>query len=172
MGFGQQASRWQLALLALGALAGLLLAGSGLVTCGPLQSRQLPANAVARVDQTIITRERYAQVLQDLASDSREPIDGLDREFVINRMIDEELLIQRGVELGMVESSAEIRKALAASVIAQITAETTAQPPSESDLRQLYASDPEFFRSSARYHVRWKRIDGTGAHQPDSRLWH
>ena len=74
---------------------------------------------------------------------------------------DEELLILRGMELGLAESSPEIRKAIAASVIAQVVAEAEARPPAEEDLRRLYESDPGFFTSSARYRLQWLRLRGS-----------
>ncbi len=151
-------ARSRLALLALGAVAGLIMAASGLVERRSPATSELPANAIARVGGQIITQERYSQVLNDLAADKRAPLSAADRQFVIDRLIDEELLIQRGMELGLAESSPRIRKALASAVISQLTAEAEANLPDEEALRDLYDSDPDFFTSTARYRLHWLRI--------------
>jgi len=145
-------------LLALGASAGLIIAASGLVERRLLSPGELPVDAIARVGGKIITKERYLQVLNDLAADKRAPLSIQDRQFVIDRLVDEELLIQRGMELGLADSSPQIRKALAGEVIGQLTAEAEANLPDEEALRVLYESDPEFFTNTARFRLRWLHI--------------
>lgn len=156
----EYSDRMRVVLLALGAGAGLTIAASGLIVSWTLSPGELPDNAVARVGGKIITQERYRQLLNDLAADRRAPLSAQDRQFVIDRLIDEELLILRGMELGLAEFSPEIRKAMAAGVIAQLAAEAQASPPGEEALRRLYESDPEFFTSTARYRLRWLRMPG------------
>ena len=151
-------TRKRVALLALGACAGLIMAAAGLVERWSRSPDELPVGAIARVGEQIITQERFLQVLNDLAADQRAPLSAEDRQFVIDRLIDEELLIQRGMELGLAETSPQIRKALAAAVIGQLTAEAEASLPSEEALHRLYESDPEFFTSTARFRLRWLRI--------------
>lgn len=149
-------------LLAFGALAGLVLAATGLVdrwaVPGSNPGGGLPGFAVARVGETYIPRSRYVELLSDLETDKRTPLTAADRQFVLDRLIDEELLILRGMELGLPESSPPIRKAIAAAVIAQVATESDATPPGEDALRQLYQSDPEFFAATARYQLRWWRL--------------
>ncbi len=155
-----QSSRKRLILLGIGAMSGVFLAASGLVEQWTLSPSELPADSVARVRGNSISAERYQQLLRDLATDKRESLTGDDRRFVLNRLIDEELLILRGMELGLAQSSPEIRKALAAAVIAQVVAEAEASPGSEEDLHRLYESDPDFFTSAARYRLWWLRTQG------------
>jgi hypothetical protein len=158
MPVAEYSSRMRVTLLALGACAGLVIAASGLVEHWSSSPGSLPVGAIARVGEQIITQERYLQVLNDLATDKRVPLSAKDRQFVIDRMVDEELLIQRGMELGLADSSPQIRKALAAAVIAQLTAEAEAKLPGEEALRHLYESDPEFFTSMARFRLLWLRL--------------
>jgi hypothetical protein len=155
-------NRKRLVLLALGATSGLILAATGLVDRWSPPSSQLPANAIARVGERVILKERYLELLSDLEADKRTPLNADDRLFVLNRLIDEELLIMRGIELGLHEISPQIRKTIAAAVIAQLAAEAEAATANEATLRQLYESDSEYFTTSARYHVRWWYLPGTG----------
>lgn len=154
----EYSARTRVALLALGACAGLIMAAAGLVERWSRSPDELPVGAIARVGGKIITQARYRQVLNDLAADKRVPLSAQDRQFVIDRLVDEELLIQRGIELGLADSSPQIRKALAAAVISQLAAEAEASLPDEQALRRLYESDPEFFTSTARFRLRWLRL--------------
>jgi hypothetical protein len=152
----------RLVLLTLGATAGLLLAASGLVKSWSLSSGAVPANAIALVGDRVILQERYLELVNDLAADKRTPLNADDRLFALDRLIDEELLIMRGIELRLPETSPEIRKSIAAAVIAQIAAEAEATAPDEAALRRLYETDSEYFTTTARYRLRWWRIAGSG----------
>jgi hypothetical protein len=153
-------TRTRLVLLILGAITGLVLAGANLVERWSLPSRALPEDAIAQVGDRLIPQERYQQLLHDLATDKRTPLSDEDRQFVLDRLIDEELLIMRGVELRLVETSPEIRKAIASNVIMQVVAEAQATVPDEVELHSLFESDPGFFVHSSRYRVIWWRLDG------------
>ena len=58
-------------LLALGALAGLLMAGYGLLRQAP-GSNDLPVSAVARVNDALISRDNYERALARLAEESAD----------------------------------------------------------------------------------------------------
>lgn len=141
----------------------MILAASGLVDKRAPSSGPLPANAIARVGDQVILRERYLELVNDLAADKRAPLNEDDRQFALDRLIDEELLIMRGIELGLPETSPEIRKSIAAAVIAQIAAEAEATTPDEAELRRLYETDAGFFSTTARYRLHWWRVPGSDA---------
>jgi len=155
--------RLRLALLAAGAASGLLLAASGIIGRWSLSGNDLPEHTIARVGGQLISEARYLQLLYDLAADKRSPLSDEDQRFALDRLIDEELLIQRGIELGLPSNSPAVRKAIASEVIAQVAAETEAAVPDEGDLHRLYESDSAFFTSEAHYRVRSWRLPGAGA---------
>jgi len=155
-----QKNATSLLLLGLGAATGLVLAAADLVSKGAFQTRALPPAAIAKVGDHLIPRSRYAELLSDLEADKKTPLSAEDREFVLDRLIDEELLILRGIELGLPESSPGVRKSLAASVIAHIAAESKSRAPDEASLRQFYESNKEFFSSTDRYQLRWWILPG------------
>jgi len=170
-GPGQQNSqRMRFLLLGTGAIVGLVLAATELAGRAGTQTTELPGDLIARVGGKGITAGRYQAVLQDLESDRRGASEADNRDLALQRLIDEELLVQQGVRMGLVESLPEIRKALATAVIAQTVAEAEAVKPGESDLRELYASDPEFFTRNARYRVAW--LVGSTAASSDLRDAH
>lgn len=155
-------TRTRLPLLTLGAVVGLLMAAAGLVERWSLPSGDLPGDAIARVGDQLISRQRYQQLISDLATDKRMPLSDEDRQFTLDRLVDEELLIMRGIELGLAETAPNIRKAIAAAMIAQIAAEAEATPPDEAALRHLYETDAEYFTATGRYRLRWLLLPGTG----------
>lgn len=150
--------------LAIGAAAGLALAASGLVERWTLTPDALPDHTIARVNGHDISARRLEELLSDLAADKRSALTPEDRRFALDRLIDEELLILRGLELGLPASSPQVRKALAAAVLAQLTAEAQAAPPDDAALRDIYEADADYFTRGARYRLRWYRLpDGQPA---------
>lgn len=149
--------RMRLMLLAGGAVLGLLAAASELVGRAGQQTAALPRDVVARVGGRDISIARYQAVLDDLAADRRAALTPADKSFALQRLIDEELLVLRGLQMGLAESLPEVRKAVATAVIAQTVAEAEAVKPGEEDLRELYRADAAFFARTARYRVVWLR---------------
>ena len=62
----------------------------------------------ARVGGTEISREKYLLQLDGLNSDKRAPLNKEDKAFVLERMIEEELLIQRAKDLGLFSTNTMI----------------------------------------------------------------
>ena len=142
-------------LLALGAAAGLAAATFGLMTpgAGPATG-ELPAEAVASVNGALIRRADYERLLAGLASDSRNPIDDEARRHVLDRMIDEELLVQRAVELGLVEVDRRVRADLTSNLIQSVVSSAEEGEPTRSELEAFYAEEGEFFMRPGRLRVR------------------
>jgi len=142
-------------LLAAGAAGGLLLAALGLLSKGGGNATgALPADAVAALDGALIRRADYERVLAGLVSDSRNPVDEATRRRVLDRMIDEELLVQRALDLGLAQADRRGRADLTSSLIASVVADAEDEEPSDADLQQLYERDRDFFTRPARLHVR------------------
>lgn len=149
-------------LLALGAFAGLVVAGIGILQQeAPVDS--LPENAVARVNDVLISRDLYERTISRSIDYAGRPVTG-DDAMMLQRLIDAELLVQRGVELGMTESDAAVRQAVIDSLIASVTAEADAANPSDDDLAQHLADNPERFSYIAKAAVQaWQTDDESAA---------
>ncbi len=141
-------------LLALGAALGISLAAAGLLTSSRNPSQPLPDTAVARVNGEIIQVEDYQRVLSALAQDKRDNVDDALRKHVLDRLIDEELLVQRGQELGLVRHDSKVRKDLATAVIDSIVAEYGDVQPSDRELQAFYDEHQDFFTGPGRVRVR------------------
>ena len=141
-------------LLVLGAGLGVVLAAAGLVTSGRGVSPLLADNAVARVNGEPIRVEDYQQVMNALAQDKRDPLEEADRQRVLDRLIDEELLVQRGLELDMPRRDSKVRKDLTAAVIDAVVTEVGDVQPSDAELQRFYDEHRDFFTAPGRLRVR------------------
>lgn len=139
--------RRSLALLALGALVGLCLAGYGLFSAPAGNSTALPPGAVARVNQGQILLTDFRTQTETLYDTSFDKTTLEQRKQVLDSMIAEELLVQRGLEIGLPNTNAEVRDALVSAVNLQSTTDVEARPPTEAQLRAYHAAHPERYVS-------------------------
>ena len=146
------ASRRGRLLLIAGAGLGLALAAYGTFAPGDGRSGPGPGE-VARVNATPITRLELERALARVAADTRGPVSDGERRRVLERLIDEELLVQRGVALGLVASDPTVRKALATAVIASVVADASAAAPTDAELAEFYAANRAYFAVPGRVRV-------------------
>ena len=146
----QRRARW---LLAAGAALGIGLAASGVLA--PSRDAGLGPGAAARVNQVEIPRVAWERRLERLATERRSPVDDAARALVLERMIEEELLVQRAVEIGLLRSHPPVRKALVSALIAGIVSEAESRDAPEAELRRFHRENRGFFGSPARLRV-WR----------------
>jgi hypothetical protein len=141
-------------LLLAGSLAGLVLAAAGLLASGRDPGAILPADAVARVDGVAIRGDDYRRALASVAGDRRTPPDEALRRHVLDRLVDEELLVQRGLALGLARVDPRVRRELAAAVAGIAVAGADGREPTAGELAAFYAAEGAFFAGAGRLHVR------------------
>jgi parvulin-like peptidyl-prolyl isomerase len=136
-------------LLALGAVLGIFLAAFGL-----LEPSQFPRDdGAARVNQTVISQDSYQRLLNAMQSDKRSPLTKEDRKLILDRMIDEELLVQRGVELGLLELNSSVRNTLVRAVTTSVITGDELYVPTEQELQDFYQENIALFTQPARLHL-------------------
>lgn len=148
-----------LLILWIGTLLGLALAAYGIVRDRGDARAALGDSVAAKVNHTIISREVYDTQIGRLASDKKNPMTAEDRAHVLERMVEEELLIQRGVEIGLVERNRPVRAALVQAMINAIIADTRAMEIPASDLQKFYQENAAYFVRSAHLHVAVLRMN-------------
>jgi len=136
-----------------GLLLGLALAGLSLVDRRAERQAALGDALIAQVNHVGVAREAYQTQLEGLAGDKRNEITDDDRAHVLERMIEEELLIQRGVEIGLVEQNRPVRAAIADAMISAITAETQARAVSDDELEDYYEDNQAYFSRAPQLQV-------------------
>lgn len=135
------------------AAAGLVLDRSGV---------DLPPGAVARVNQRLILRDAWLRAVAAVASDRRGQLTAEDKRRILDRLIDEELLVQHGIALGLVERDARIRSELVSQVMLAATS-VAATEAADSDLRKFYLDNQSFFTPPARLRIAAWHLDADGA---------
>ncbi|HJY81583.1 MAG TPA: peptidyl-prolyl cis-trans isomerase [Candidatus Binatia bacterium] len=151
-------TRWRASmLLGVGVTVGILLAAAGALM--PTAS-DFSGNIVARVNGKAITSHEVELVLQRLDRNGAAPAE--ERREALQRLIDQELLVQRGVAIGLLESDRTVRKALVMAMIDAIVAEVVAEEPTEEELRAFYDSHTAVFTLPARVYVQQIYCGGNG----------
>jgi len=129
--------------------AGLGLAVAVVTALGPLETGPDEAAVVARVGDGVVTRDALDRALAALAEDKRNPIDAAERARVLDRLIDEEALVQRGIQLGLPESDLAVRKAIVDAMLQFAAADSAAKTPTDAELRAFYDGRPDLFREAS-----------------------
>ena len=159
--------RRSMALLALGALVGLAIAGYGLFTARGTRSRSVPPEAVALVNQRPILRSDFmAQAQAQFAL----PFDELtveQRATTLEDMLAEELRMQRGLEIDLPSYDPDVRSALVAGVELEVAADVVAQQPTDEQLHAFYEANKSKYSSEGVLRLRDLVVteDGTRDHK-------
>ncbi len=144
-----RASRW----LGLGALVGLALAAIGLLGNQP-DTAVLPDGTIARVNGTMLRSDDFERLVAAVLEDMRTPDEAKARKRVLDRMIDEELLIQRALELGLAHLDRKVRADLTSAMINSVVEDTREVEPNEEELEEFYAENRDYFVRPGRLHAR------------------
>jgi parvulin-like peptidyl-prolyl isomerase len=135
-------------LLGVGMVFGVVLAAVGAL--GP-SFAPLSDGVVARVNGKAIAERELTLALARLGNTATSSPQ--QQREALNYLIDQELLVQRGVAMGLLQSDHTVRKAIAMTVIDNIVAGVLAKEPSEVDLRTFYDAHQAVFTMPARVWV-------------------
>jgi parvulin-like peptidyl-prolyl isomerase len=141
-------------MLAAGALVGLVIAGYGLFTAKGTRTRGVPPEAIALVNQRQILRSDFMTQAQAEFTVPFAQTTRAQRDKVLDDMINEELLMQRGLEIDLPSYDPDVRTALVAGVELEVTAEVIAQQPTTEELRTFYEAHKERYSSEALMQLR------------------
>jgi parvulin-like peptidyl-prolyl isomerase len=139
-------------LLVAGAALGIGLAVASLLDLGGAAA-ELPASDVARVNGVPIRSADYLRAVAALASDRRGELSDEDKRHILDRLIDEELLVQYGVDLGLMRSDRRVRGDLVTTVLAAQVASVEGLEPSPQEVERFYAANRDFFATPGRLRV-------------------
>jgi parvulin-like peptidyl-prolyl isomerase len=157
-------------LLVAALLAGLAAALFGLI--GPNGSAaRLPPHAAARAGDDLIPRTAYEQALAAVAADKRDPLDAADRRRVLERLVDEALLVRHGLDLELVRRTPALRDRLVTTVLQNVRAEADARSFDEAAVRAFYERHPARFRGPDSLHLRVLRVPERGRAEAALAAW-
>jgi parvulin-like peptidyl-prolyl isomerase len=121
-----------------GAVVGLAIAGVGLFTAKGTSTLMVPPEDVALVNQQPISRIDYIALLQTTYSTDLANATAAQKQRVLNDMIEEELLVQRGKELDVAAVDPQVRTAIVAAVEEQAAMTAFTADPDEQKLRVYF----------------------------------
>jgi len=154
-------------------LAGGMLVGAALAVFYIVRipdTAEPSTDTVAWVNDRPISRASYENALQAVAGDRKDgTLRADDRERVLERLIDQELLIDRAIELGLHERDPQIRNQLATAMIDFLVrrAEDEASAADEAELHAFYEEQQFRFERSPQYRV---AVEGGAVPLPDGLL--
>lgn len=146
-------TRLRTTLLVIASISGVLLA---LGTSVDLDVGAKPDTVT--VNGQAIEAQEFERALAAIAKDKRNPVTDNDAARIMSRLIEEELLIQRGVEIGLVDRDRAVRSALVAAVIDHALVSVRSDPIDETQLRQWYTENTELFVQQPHFYV--QRVQG------------
>lgn len=155
------------ALLIAAMLAGLALAAVPLVERAPKTETSIPEDVAAVVNGVPIEQAEYDRALEALAADSRTPLSEEDAQYVLSRLIEQELLVQRALELGFDQRDRTVRNTLVTAMVQMILAEAESETFTDEEVRAFYEENADYFTRTGRVHVREIRVPVTDSMPED-----
>ena len=143
----EPSARRSLILLALGAVIGLGIAGFGLFTAKGTASHTVPPEMAALVNQKPILVSDYVNQLQSEFGVPVAQASTAQKKKVLNDMVNEELMVQRGMEMDLPGSDPDVRSALVAGVELQNSANVIAKQPTHDEMAAYYAAHKDRYRT-------------------------
>ncbi|MEK9649944.1 MAG: GNAT family N-acetyltransferase [Gammaproteobacteria bacterium] len=127
------------------AMGGLFL-GAMLIITSFIKDIDISALSwVAKIEDKVISRERFEQYLNSIDQARASGLIKNDHEKILERMIDEELLIRRAIDLGYLDNNPQVRSLLIQKMIENILSETDALEITNTELEIFYNSNQDFF---------------------------
>ncbi len=146
--------RRSLTLAGIGAVAGLALAGIGLFTAKGTSTLAVPPEDVALVNQQAISRVDYIAMLQAMHGTDLAHATVEQKQRVLDDMIREELLVQRGKELDVAGVDPEVRATMVTAVEQGAAMNAFTEQPSDQRLQVYFDSHRAAYASEGEIAVR------------------
>jgi hypothetical protein len=139
--------RRSIKLLLMGACAGVLL--GGLAAAGKLGGGPLSDSIVATVNGVPLAAAEYRRALSVFGSEKREVVNNADRALVLERMIEEELLLQQGVASGVIRGHNKAREEALKSILAGLVIELESSGSDPEEIPINFAAEDNAKASAA-----------------------
>ena len=108
--------------------------------------------AVAIVNEVSITEDQFLKYAINLGADVEEENDTEILELILERMIEEELLVQRGLELNLHIKDIQVRKEIIEQVINFII-QVEKNDPSDDELKEYFKKNMKKYESNESIHI-------------------
>jgi len=110
--------------------------------------------AIARVGEKEISRQRFEEIIKVLDDQSYAEL-SLEKKILIReRLIDEELLIQRALEMNLVRNDNLIKGNIIQTMFDYILKSSDSGEPTEEELKKYFNNDKDYFTSAKSYKLK------------------
>ena len=110
--------------------------------------------AIARVGEKEISRQRFEEIIKVLDDQSNSELTLEKKNLIRERLIDEELLIQRAIELDLVRNDSLVKGNVIQTMFQHIINSSELVEPSEAELREYFNKEKNYFSSGRRYKLK------------------
>lgn len=110
--------------------------------------------AIARVGEKEISRQRFEEIIKVLDDQSNSELTLEKKNLIRERLIDEELLIQRAIELDLIRNDSLVKGNVIQTMFQYIINSSELDEPSETELRDYFKKEKNYFSSGKRYKLR------------------
>jgi len=110
--------------------------------------------AIARVGEKEISRQRFEEIIKVLDDQSNSELTLEKKNLIRERLIDEELLIQRAIELDLARNDSLVKGNVIQTMFQYIINSNELVEPSEAELREYFSKEKNYFSSGRRYKLK------------------
>tara|TARA_B100000579_G_scaffold409675_1_gene398918 strand:- start:391 stop:1224 length:834 start_codon:yes stop_codon:yes gene_type:complete len=110
--------------------------------------------AIARVGEKEISRQRFEEIIKVLDDQSNSELTLEKKNLIRERLIDEELLIQRAIELDLVRNDSLVKGNVIQTMFQYIINSNELAEPTEAELRNHFIKEKNYFSSGKRYKLK------------------
>lgn len=111
-------------------------------------------SAVARVGEKEISMQRFEEIIKVLDDQSNSELTLEKKIMIRERLIDEELLIQRAIELDLIRNDSLIKGNIIQTMFQHIINSNEAIEPSEKQLKDYFRKEKDYFSSGKRFKLK------------------
>jgi parvulin-like peptidyl-prolyl isomerase len=147
-------SKRSLVFLAVGSAAGIALAIASILAPPAPLSPEIASALVATVNGRPIRRASYDRTSAGLVSDLNRGLTEEERQRVLDRLIDEELLVQQGLALDLPQLDSHVRSTLVGVVIETVVANAESEDADPESVRTFFEENGEYFTRPGKLSVR------------------
>ena len=110
--------------------------------------------AIARVGEKEISRQRFEEIIKVLDDQSNSELTLEKKNLIRERLIDEELLLQRAIELDLVRNDPLVKGNVIQTMFQHIINSSELAEPSEVELREYFSKEKNYFSSGKRFKLK------------------
>ncbi len=145
-------------LLFAGAVVGIALAAVGSIDN---EKPGIPQEAIAVVEGAAIMDAEYQNALNVLEAIRKAKLSENDKQQVLDRLVNDQLMVGRAFELGLPENDAAVRRAIIDALEEFIISDKEGVQTSETELMSFYQDNINRYTPPPKYQVKTLLVKGT-----------